>query len=158
MTREEVYKMLDHTKLYVSIYSKEIQEKLFRLGYSWSGIKEIKHLDEPFMFIESDNGKNLTWGDNLRSFRNHPYKEITFKNIVDLKEEIRPFRNKQELLKEMFKHNPYGWIRNKGTDIVSQITSIQEYTLSIDCDRPTFTELFKYYEFLDGSACGIYLY
>ena len=158
MTREEVYKMLNHTKLYVGKYSKEVQEKLFKLGYSWAGIKEIKYLDKPFIFIDSNNGKNLSWDDDLRLFRNHPYEEITFKDILDLKEEFLPFRNKQELLKGMSKHNPYGWIRNKSTDIVSQITSIQEYTLSIDCDRPTFTELFKYYEFLDGSACGIYLY
>ena len=85
MTKEDVYKKLDHTKLYVGTYSKEIQEKLFRLGYSWSGIKEIKHSDEPFMFIESDNGKNLTWNDDLKLFRNHPYKEITFKDILDIK-------------------------------------------------------------------------
>ena len=156
MTKEEVYKKLDHTKLYVGNYSKEIQEKLFRLGYSWAGIKEIKYLDKPFMFINPK--ENLSWDDEWNYFKDHPYKEITFKDILDLKEEFLPFRNKQELLKEMFKHNPYGWIRNKGTDIVSQITSIQEYTLSIDCDRPTFTELFKYYEFLDGSTCGIYLY
>ena len=100
MTKEEVYKKLDRTKLYVGNYSKEIQEKLFRLGYSWAGIKEIKYLDKPFMFINPK--ENLSWDDEWNYFKDHPYKEITFKDILDLKEEFLPFRNKQELLKEMF--------------------------------------------------------
>ena len=84
MTKEEIYNKLDGTKLYVGKYSKEVQEKLFRLGYSWSGVKEIRNLDKPFMFINPK--ENLSWDDEWDYFKDHSYKEITFKDILDLKE------------------------------------------------------------------------
>ena len=52
------------------------------------------------MFINPK--ENLSWDDECNYFKDNPYKEITFKDILDLKEEFLPFRNKQELLKEMF--------------------------------------------------------
>ena len=153
MTKEEVYKMLDHTKLYVGNYSKEIQEKLFRLGYSWAGIKEIKYLDKPFMFINPK--ENLSWDDEWSYFKDHPYKEITFKDILDLKETLRQFHNKNELLKEMDRHTHFGWVQRKDIDYVDQITNIHDGEVIIGGDRVDFFYLFKYYQFLDGTPCGI---
>ena len=37
MTKEEAKKMLTNTKVYVNGKTKEIQEKLFEIGFSWIG-------------------------------------------------------------------------------------------------------------------------
>ena len=47
MTREEVRTFLNGTKVYVEDKSKEIQEKLFSLGYDWNDkIKAVQHEKE----------------------------------------------------------------------------------------------------------------
>ena len=48
MKRED----LINTKVYVDGRSAEIQEKLFRLGFSWfENKKEVKHTESPFLFM-----------------------------------------------------------------------------------------------------------
>lgn len=42
MTKEEIRKSLDNTKVYVNGKSKEIQEKLFSFGYEWSSSHPTK--------------------------------------------------------------------------------------------------------------------
>ena len=39
MTKEEAKEMLTNTKVYVNGKSKEIQEKLFEIGFKWRGIE-----------------------------------------------------------------------------------------------------------------------
>ena len=52
MTREEINKFLANTKVYVAGKSKEIQEKLFSLGYKWcNGYTNVEHTESPFLFI-----------------------------------------------------------------------------------------------------------
>ena len=155
MTKEDIYEKLACTKLYVGLYNKEVQEKLLKLGYSWSGTKEIKYLNKPFMFIGPDSGKSLSYVDDFDYFRNHPYREITFKDILDLKETLRQFYNRNELLREMDKHTHFGWVQRKDIDYVDQITNIHDGEVIIGGDKVNFFYLFKYYQFLDGAPCGI---
>ena len=35
MTRSEIHKKLNNTKVYLGKHSEEVQKKLFELGYSW---------------------------------------------------------------------------------------------------------------------------
>ena len=52
MTRSEIYDKLNRTKVYLGKYSKEVQEKLFKLGYVWSGgSTNVSYTDKPFLFI-----------------------------------------------------------------------------------------------------------
>ena len=51
MTKEEIKKFLDNTKVYVNGKSKEIQEKLFSFGYTWNWDNRVKFTKEPFLFI-----------------------------------------------------------------------------------------------------------
>ena len=49
MTREEAISFLDNTKVYVQGKSKEIQEKLFSLGFQWKfDGKKVRHEEKPF--------------------------------------------------------------------------------------------------------------
>ena len=53
MTKEEIKKFLDNTKVYVNGKSKEIQEKLFSFGYHWGGRNptEASDVNEPVLFM-----------------------------------------------------------------------------------------------------------
>ena len=73
MTREEIKKILDNTKVYVNGKSQAIQEKLFSFGYDWSPINHrvIKNITEPFLFIDK-NGNEVTINNaNAKEFIQH---------------------------------------------------------------------------------------
>ena len=83
MTREEAKKMLTNTKVYVNGKSKEIQEKLFEIGFKWRGHTEnyILNLNETFLFIE----ESITFGWSMDSFKNSTLKEISADDIINSK-------------------------------------------------------------------------
>ena len=83
MTREEAKKMLTNTKVYVNGKSKEIQEKLFEIGFKWRGHTEnyIMNLNETFLFIE----ESITFGWSMDSFKNSTLKEISADDILNIK-------------------------------------------------------------------------
>lgn len=85
MTKKEAIEFLSDTKVYVDGKSKELQEKLFKLGYKWnfSISSGIHNEDRPFIYIYSD--MTLTWSDNMITFKNHEHKEIKADNILNLK-------------------------------------------------------------------------
>lgn len=83
MKREEAKKMLTNTKVYVNGKSKEIQEKLFEIGFLWRGHQEnyIMNLNETFLFIE----ESITFGWSMDSFKNSTLKEISADDILNIK-------------------------------------------------------------------------
>ena len=83
MTKEEAKKMLTNTKVYVNGKSKEIQEKLFKIGFSWRGHQEnyIMNLNDPFLFIE----ESITCGWTMGSFNNCSHKEVSADDILNIK-------------------------------------------------------------------------
>lgn len=110
MTKEEIRKFLDNTKVYVNGKSKEIQEKLFSFGYKWLGGNKVQFMEQPFLFI-SDDGR-ITHSNDMVSFKNCEETEITAEQILSLEltESCRPFLNQEECWREMHKHQPFGWI------------------------------------------------
>jgi hypothetical protein len=83
MTREEAKKMLTNTKVYVNGKSKEIQEKLFEIGFEWNGCSgnKISHLSCPFLFIRN----TITKDDNMVTFANSELKEVSADYILNIK-------------------------------------------------------------------------
>ena len=83
MTIEDAKKMLTNTKVYVNGKSKEIQEKLFEIGFKWRGHTEnyIMNLNETFLFIE----ESITFGWSMDSFKNSTLKEISADDILNIK-------------------------------------------------------------------------
>lgn len=75
---------LKNKKVYVGKFSKEIQEKVFSLGWSWSGLKIVSYLDAPFIFF-SDNC-NLICSRYVDIFNKHEYEEVTPEWILELPE------------------------------------------------------------------------
>ena len=150
MTKEEIKKFLDNTKVYVNGKSREIQEKLFSFGYDWSPINHrvVKHTIQPFLFIY-ENGI-IAHGNKMGVFTEHEHREISADETLSLEitePSYRPFKTKEECWNEMSKHQPLGWIYDKANN---------SYTLRISISGPTcFERLFNEYSFADGTPFGI---
>ena len=82
MTKEEAKKMLTNTKVYVNGKSKEIQEKLFEIGFKWSQYgSKISFLHAPFLFIEDV----ISYSNNMLAFQTSSKKEISADDILNIK-------------------------------------------------------------------------
>ena len=90
MTQEEAIKFLSNTKVFVKDKSEEIQKKLFEIGFIWCEVpnKEPKYVTKPFLYI--NNNKNLTYGNDVKTFYSHTYKEISAEDILNIKVERLP--------------------------------------------------------------------
>ena len=101
MTYEEARKFLMNKKVFVKDKSKEIQEKLFEIGFKWYGYptQELKYLNKPFLFI--DELKKLSYGEHVDFFYKHSYEEISAEDILNIKVEHLP-----KTWEEFCKNNP----------------------------------------------------
>ena len=151
MTKEEIKKFLDNTKVYVNGKSAEIQEKLFSFGYTWNWDNRVKFTKEPFLFI-SGTGV-ITHSNDMVLFNKYEYREITADEILSLEAtepSYRPFKTEEECWQEMLKHQPFGWIklafRGEYLNLVSR------------GPQDDFNAEFKKYTFADGTPFGILTY
>lgn len=85
MTKAEAMALLKNKKVYVRNMSREIQEKLFEIGFEWSnGEKNVLYENNPYLFLEN-NGKLLTSTDNSEFYTATPeMQEITPEKIIDI--------------------------------------------------------------------------
>lgn len=95
MKKEKAIAKLSNTKVYVDGKSKEIQEKLFELGFRWaSNSKEVSYTNKPFILISSQN-MYLTTSSDMLYFRDDKYKEIKANDIlsitIDKEYDLKPF-------------------------------------------------------------------
>lgn len=89
MTQEEARKFLMNKKVFVKDKSKEIQLKLFELGFSWScHSTNPTHLDKPFIYTWDD--RTLCYGSRVDHFYKHNYEEISAEDILNIKVEHLP--------------------------------------------------------------------
>ena len=107
MTKEEIRKFLDNTKVYVNGKSKEIQEKLVSFGYGWnnSNPTKVSFENKPFLFTYNDG--EITFGSDMLFFKEHRHKEISAEEILSLEitePSYRPFKSRDECWNEMQKH------------------------------------------------------
>lgn len=95
MKKEEAIAKLSNTKVYVDGKSKEIQEKLFEIGFRWRNTGEVfvEFVDRPFIII---NGDMFLGHDNdMTYFGRHQNKEVKADDIlsitIDNEYEFKPF-------------------------------------------------------------------
>lgn len=159
MTQKEIEKFLANTKVYVNGKSKEIQEKLFSLGYKWStGNTKVDYIEAPFLFIYAY--KCLTKGNNMVHFITHTNREITADEILSLelpKTAYRPFKDREECWQEMIKHQPFGWLLDKdgNEDAYKLLNYVGENGAITAYHMLHFKELFELMLFADGTPFGI---
>lgn len=156
MTRSEIHKKLNNTKVYLGKHSEEVQKKLFELGYSWGhGNTYVSYTDKPFLFISTYCDFLLGYSDNLKDFNEDKAKEITVEDILNIEKTCRPFKDEKELVEEMNKHTPFGWIQDKYSKSLFCISYTSRTGVSVNGFLIPFDNLFDYYTFLDGSICGV---
>ena len=151
MTKKEIIKFLDNTKVYVNGKSREIQVKLFSFGYDWSTVnyRVVRHTEQPFLFIYK-NG-DITYENDMCIFTRHEHREISAEEILSLEitePSYRPFKTKEECWNEMLKHQPFGWVHHRMNNFYAPIR------VDID-DHLDFETFFTFYTFADGAPFGI---
>lgn len=158
MTQKEIDKFLANTKVYVNGKSKEIQEKLFSLGYSWntdSTGTDVCHTEAPFLFIYEDT--SITMSSDMDLFYSHENSEITAEEILSLEitePTYRPFKNKEECWNTMLNHEPFGWL--KSIHAYYLVSSVDDVHVWLDHKAYfTFGETFNEFKFADGTPFGI---
>ena len=66
----------------------------------------------------------------------------------------RPFANAEECWKEMQKHQPFAWVKEKHSDRYSLITEVNGLSIKVK-EGCLFTDSVKYYTFADGTPFGL---
>ena len=66
----------------------------------------------------------------------------------------RPFKTQEECWNEMQKHQPFGWVRGKISDILYLIESISD-EIYYNRTFASYNEAFKWVKFADGTPFGI---
>ena len=164
MTREEARTFLSGTKVYVEGKSKEIQEKLFSLGYDWiDKRKQVQYEGKPFLFIRKDS--LISYSEDVVYFKKESTeRELSADKIlsIEVKEPYRPFKSQEECWEEMHKHPDVGWLKSKNTGSVGLIGSLytKDEVLMIiwatnEYNKYTSFDVFNDYVFTDGTPFGI---
>ena len=149
MTRKEAVEFLANTKVYVNGKSKEIQKKLFSLGYEWSdGDTNVCYTKSPFLYISSS--MTFTMGNDMEHFSERILREISAEEILSLElteTTYRPFKDVKECWSEMQKHQPFGWIKITNANYLTILESIN--------NARNYQYIFENYTFADGTPFGI---
>lgn len=100
MTLREAHEFLAGKKVFVKNKGKEVQEKLFNIGFKWldPDEKEI-YKDRYFLFLHED--LTLTYINEIEYFYAHEFEEISAEDILNI--EITPLPKTWE---EFCKNNP----------------------------------------------------
>ena len=67
----------------------------------------------------------------------------------------RPFETQEECWNEMLKHQPFGWVKEKSSEMLYQINGISNMSIVIMEDINSFKEAMNIYEFKDGTPFGV---
>lgn len=153
MTQKEIHEFLANTKVYVAGKSKEIQEKLFSIGYKWNeGNTDVSFTEYPFLYINKNH--HISYGSDMCVFIEHGHHEITAEEILFLElpePAYRPFKTQEECWNEMLKHQPFGWVKHKEKQFYANCI----YVGNNGVDEKSFNPAYNDYIFADGTPFGI---
>ena len=157
MTKKEIEKFLDDTKVYVDGKSAEIQKKLFSFGYHWANgeATEVRYPDSPFLFIYKN--KEIFHSTDMIHFSSHEHRKINANKILSLEitePSYRAFKSKEECWKEMHKHPDFGWVKFKRNSSFHHINAVST-EVSIDNAYIPYQDCIQQFEFTDGTPFGI---
>ena len=158
MKWKDAVSFFNNCKICVGTRNKEVQRKLFSLGFKWgysklNEEKVLKYVDKPFLYVT--NGI-ITYGDDFENFKEGRLKEIFIETFLDtpIESPYRPFSNQTECIAEMKKHDFFGWVINKETRTAVNAILIAN-CVRFGTIEVSFTRLFNDYTFMDGSPVGI---
>lgn len=86
-------------------------------------------------------------------------KEIGFWNDIEYRikpePKYRPFANAEECWKEMQKHQPFGWVKEKERNVRTVINYVHNDGVMFSCGSVLYEQLFDIYTFADGVPFGV---
>ena len=88
------------------------------------------------------NMENMSFAGKPKAYRIKP------------ESKYRPFANAEECWKEMQKHQPFAWVKEKHSDRYSLITEVNGLSIKVK-EGCLFTDSVKYYTFADGTPFGV---
>ena len=100
-----------------------------------------------------DTIEGLEWFDTDEI--NLEYEGQKIKHRIKPEPKYRPFKTQEECWNEMLKHQPLGWIRERNTKILYNISMIDDCYLSTQDQSKHLVDTLNIYEFLDGTPFGI---
>ena len=83
---------------------------------------------------------------------------IDYQDCFRIKPEpkYRPFEDKEECWQEMFKHQPFGWVKNKDTQSFLLCKAAGSFvSVGINNSVYTYGEAFGFFTFTDGCPFGV---
>lgn len=158
MTREEAIKFLSDTKVHVNGKSKEVQEKLFSLGFQWKdGNKQVLYERKSFLYLYGN--MKICYGDGMEYFTERTLREIAVADILSIvidEPKYRPFKDADECFEEMRKHEPFSYITNFDVGYYSVVYISEEGVSFCNGIFKNYEEaLNEGYRFADGTPFGI---
>ena len=88
------------------------------------------------------NMENMSFAGKPKSYRIKP------------EPKFRPFKGVEECWKEMQKHQPFAWVKEKHSDRYNLITEVNGLSIKVK-EGCLFTDSVKYYTFADGTPFGV---
>lgn len=86
-------------------------------------------------------------------------KEIGFWNGIEYRikpePKYRSFANAEECWKEMQKHQPFGWVKEKERNVRTVINYVHNDGVMFSCGSVLYEQLFDIYTFADGVPFGV---
>ena len=123
--------------------TREETKNLLPIIQAYADGKNIQYLNKDFIWDDFED-QTFFGGVSYRIKPEHKY---------------RPFKTTEECWNEMLKHQPFGWIRNKTTNSLYNITNIYKnkniVTITTDDSVFTSSELLENFVFIDGTSFGI---
>lgn len=133
MTLREAREFLVGKKVFVKYKRKEVQEKLFNIGFKWAGPREEEfYEDRYFLFLHDD--LKITYINDIGYFYEHEFEEISVEDILNI--EINPLPKTWE---EFCKNNPINVgevVLNSCGVIIPLIAHRTRYTDTDKCSLP----------------------
>ena len=86
---------------------------------------------------------------------NLEYEGQKIKHRIKPEPKYRPFKSQEECWNEMHKHPDFGWVKEKASEMIYNISGISELSIVILEDINSFKKAFDIYQFKDGTPFGI---
>ena len=130
------------------LYSNEIK-KCLPILQAMAEDKTVQYLMEQYNKWEDLDSEDD--GLNIETLINHPeyYR-------IKPSPKYRPFKDAEECWSEMLKHQPFGWIKDKKSNIRTQILYLHSHGLDTSYSEATsFGAIFSNFTFADGQPFGV---
>lgn len=145
-------------------------KRLFPVLQAYVNGKTIQYYDVDYSFKIKHPGErnfNNKWVD---VDEDHIFKLDLYEYRIKPEPHCRPFKNAEECWKEMQKHQPFGWVKEKGDklsyELLACVSENDEAPISFAVygsvgtgiiDRPSikFNEMFNAFTFADSAPFGV---